>query len=321
MGQYQSIEFNNLKGIFYNSYEQRAEGSYAQQVGQLFSGVNAEDAILSTIGGLRDMLKWDGERKTFSPEALKQTITNYVYEDNVTVPVDSYRRSGDALWSPRIGELGAIAQDHWMTLAATVLTDTTTLGFDGKVLFSASHPTAGGTSTGSNLLTNSDVGSLDVATAAAPTADEMSAVLVDVAFYFQTLKNSQDLYLNKGARSFTIVSSNPKIVSSAAGAIFRPNLTSGATSPAYNATEALGYKFNAYLDPTLGSATSAVFYMARNDTASKGVILIEDAPIEFQEVGPGSEYAKLQNKYLFGVKAVRGAGPGAWQSVVKCTLS
>ena len=35
----------------------------------------------------------------------------------------------------------------------------------------------------------------------------------DWAFYFQSLKNSQDLYMNKSARSFTILSSNPKIVS------------------------------------------------------------------------------------------------------------
>src|SRR2546430_12127050 len=120
MGMYQSIEFSNYKGQFWAQYESRLDGSWAPKIASIFTDVTGEDAILSTVGGVRDVQEWKGERQTISPAAFKQTITNRVFEDNVTIPINSYRRSGPTLWNGKIQELGNLMADHMMSLAVEV---------------------------------------------------------------------------------------------------------------------------------------------------------------------------------------------------------
>jgi len=313
MGQFSAIEFGNYKGAFWAEYDSSFEQNYAAKVANIFADVYGEDAILATVGGVRPISEWRGERDTHTPVGYKQTISSRVFEDNITIPIESYKRSGPALWEPKVREMARMFSDHWQDLCVEVLLGST-LGFDGLALFSASHVG------GSNLLTNSDVATLDVTTAAAPTAEEMATALIDVSFYMQTLKNEQDVLVNKNAQRFLMLSSNPKLLASAKRAINADQLAQGASSPLAGLVKE-GFGFEAVLDASLGSATSAVFYLLRTDSESKAIILMDEFPIESQELGAGTDFATLHNKYFYGMKAVRGAGVGTWQRVVKCTLS
>src|SRR5690606_6427752 len=103
------------------------------------------------------------------------------------------------------------------------------LGYNGQPLFSASH-VSGNSGTQTNLLTESEVSTLNVGTAASPTPEEAAEALMDVLGYMQSYLDYEGQPLQEDARGFLVVC-KPKMSGKLRTAIKANNLAGGENSP------------------------------------------------------------------------------------------
>lgn len=303
-------------GEFFDRLEVGMGQTWVDQLSVRFdSDQGSEDLpFLGMVPRLREMV--NGHR----PDELsadKITIVNKEYEASLRVPVKDWRRDKTGQIMARVGELADAAVAHWRSLVSALITaGTATACYDGQYFFSASH-TEGESGTQSNLITASDASALNVGTAAAPTAYEFAEAVKAVIPLFYGLKDDKGEYLNEEAKAFTVMV--PLNLSNAANAAVQSqilNTGSGAVDNTINKGE---YRVSVVTNPRLTSG--AVFYVFRSDGRVKPFVRIEEVPIEADQLGPGSEYAKLNKEYLFLLYTSRGAGYGRWQHAMHCTLS
>jgi len=303
------ITVKGLIGTFFQAIE--AGESWATDIGFL-SDSNQDTETYRWLGQTPALREWIASRILQGLRVESYTITNKPYEATLEISKADWRRDKIGGIQMRVNDLGVRVAQHWQKLLSALI-ETNGTCYDGQNFFSASHA-SGDSGTLSNLLTNSDVAALDVTTAAAPTVAEMVDVILGVIQEFYNMKDDQGEPMNDGAQEFTVMVP-PNMMGSTAGAIGDAFIGSGRSNTL------LGNDFNVKMrvNPRLTSTT--VLYFFRTDRPAKPFILQSEAETEVSFIGPGSEQAFLNSRYLFGVENCRNVGYGLWQYAMKATLS
>lgn len=310
---YSQVTVKGLIGTFYDAMEKDYAGSWASTVGVTIPSTQSIETY-RWLGLPPQMREWLNSRLIKGLPIKSYTIENKEYESTLGVDRNEFRFDKTGQLALRFAEHAERPAQHWEKIL-TELIETDGLCYDGQNFFDTDHTMGGeNTSTYKNELTSSEVASLNVTTAANPTANEMEAVIRDTVQYFYTYKDNSNEPYNQGARSF-VVMVNPNMMGATVAAI-RRILGEGGTS---NTLLVQDFSIKCLVNARLTSTD--VVYFFRTDGRMKPFILQDAIPPTVDFLGEGSDTAFMKNQYLFGVRATRNVGYGQWAYAIKATLS
>lgn len=205
----------------------------------------------------------------------------------------------------RIRDLATRAAMHAdEQLAALLVAGTSTLGYDGDNLFSATHPARASAPAQSNLISQTGV------TTAAVAADLNSALS---ALY--GMLDEAGLPANRSYRKFFII--YPPAINKA--------MMEAVTAPVIAQTSNVQFSnvgFDLIAEPLISTASGGDdgdFYVGIQDAPVRGLIYQDREPVSFEalEAGSGSDLAFTKEVYSYKVRKRSVALPGRWQRIVK----
>jgi len=245
------------------------------------------------------------------------TVVNKTFEASLEVLVDEIRRDKTGQVNMRINELADRATEHWAKLLTTLIENgngsSSGLCYDGQYFFDDDH-SEGASGAQKNILTASEVATLNVGTAASPTPAEMQLCILDAIAYMMGYLDDQGEPMNAEAREFLVLCPKGKIFASALTAVTQPVISSS-TNPLMNT----GFKITAACNPR--STWTTDFALFRTDAETRAFIRQEEVPTKMEAIAEGSEEEIKNGRHIYVAKAVRNVGFGLWQRAARCTLS
>ena len=306
-------------GEFYHRLSQIEGMGWVGAVAQLFQS-NQETETYKWLGQVPQMREWIGGRNAKGLTEFGYSITNKTYESTLEISVDDIRRDKTSQIMIRVAEQARRANAHWNKLISDLISGGGAADcYDGQYFFDTDH-TEGDSGTQINAVAAAQCSSLNVATATAPTAAEMADCIMQTVGYMLAYKDNQGEPLNEDAREFLVIAGTPNIWKAARIAAGLPVITD--VSGSY--TNILGamddFKIRVEFNPRL-SAKTTNFFLFRTDTDMKPFIRQEELPIQMSAIAEGSELEFNEDVHHYGIKALRNAGYGFWQSAVRATFS
>ena len=313
----QGLGSRGIIGKFFAALEQYTGLSWIDLVSVLFDS-DQESETYKWLGMVPGMREWLGGRhaKGFRENGI--TIVNKTFEATLDVPVDWMRRDKTKQLDIRINELAERAVSHYSELLSTLISNgtgsTSGLCYDGQYFFDDDH-SEGESGTQKNLLTNSEVATLDVGTATTPTVAEAIKAILGVIAYMLGYKDDQGKPMNSSARNFLVMTS----------VTLWPYLVHAILGEDANGSNVLrelkkqGFNVNVAFNPLLTYTTQFTVY--RTDAPAKPFIRQEEEELTVGGKAEGSEYEFDNNAHQYGIKAIRNVGYGYWQYAAHATLS
>ena len=295
--------------------------SWPFRIGMEFQSTQASEEY-KWLGTSPMMREWISGRLAKSLRENGITIKNKEFEATLEVFVPDLRRDKTGQIKVRIGEMADRTNQHWASLLSTLIKNGgSSVCYDGQYFFDSDH-SEGDSGTLSNLLTATDYGALNVATAADPTADELAKVILKLMQHVYSFKDDRGEPSNENARQFLVMvpvnmmaaavqATSVNLLSTGSGAIDNPLLKTS--------LEGQKIEVQPIVNPRLTTTTE--LYLFRADGRAKPFIRQIETPIEVSALAEGSETEFKENKHLYGLKASRNAGLGLWQQAIKATLS
>lgn len=238
------------------------------------------------------------------------------YEGALAIDIDDLDDDSDGMGTGtlqrRMNELTEPLANLRYTLMIDQMLDNPT-AYDGTALIANTRTNA------VNLLTASEVPTLNVATATAPTPEEFTTAVVDIIGKMHGFTDEQRHAVNRSARQFTVfVPTN--MWGSAITAVSANNLTSGQTAVLNELNNGTGYSIDIQADPLLTS-TSQIF-VVRHASAGRGAFIATQrkAPT-VTYLGVDSDHCVKHNEVLTKVSWRGGAGPGEPRYIARGTFS
>jgi len=306
-------------GEFYHRLAQLEGSGWIGQVAQLFQS-NQEIETYKWLGQVPQMREWIGGRNAKGLTEFGYAITNKKFESTLEISVDDIRRDKTAQIMLRVSELARRANAHWAKLISDLITaGGTTACYDTQDFYDTDH-SEGDSGTQINEVTVTQCSSLNVSTATAPTAAEMADCIMEVIGYMLGYKDNQGEPLNEDAREFLIMCGTMPIWKTARIAAGLPVITDGSGSYTNIVGAMDDFKIRVEYNPRLSASTTQLFVF-RTDTDMKPFIRQEELPIQMSAIAEGSELEFNEDVHHYGIKALRNAGYGFWQSAVRATFS
>lgn len=311
-----------IQGRFVQAYEQGMSESLVMALGMMFAS-DQESETYRWLGQVPKVREWIGARSVQTLLTRGLTIINKKFESSLRVDLDDLRRDKTGQIMLRLGELAlAAGAYHWFDLLTTLTLNGTSatsgLAYDGQYFFDTDHA-EGSSGSQKNALTSSEVASLNVGTATAPTEAEFALALFDVISWFYTLVDDRGRPMNGQAKSFAVMT--PISLSGrAAAAIAKNTLVSAGGAVVDNPLKASGWNISLIPNPGL-SAWTDKFAVFRTDGQTKPFILQEEYGPQLKIKGAGSEFEFDYDAHEYGVDCSRNAGYGQWQHALLATMS
>jgi hypothetical protein len=272
---------------------------------------------LSMLGMPPAMREWIGGRQARELRRDEITVELKKYEDTLEFALEDLDYDNTGQLVERIREFGQKAEDHWASLIiAKLLLATAETGYDNQYFFDTDH-SHGDSGTMLNLLAAAQVTELNVATAAAPTADEAASALLGAVEYMASYLDDQGEPCNEMARNFMVV--GPINLMNAFDLAISKNLLNTATGAHDNPIKALKYSFSTFFTPRLTGTT--VFYVFRTDASTKSFITMDRGGVTDSMKGRDSDFCFDNDAVQIGIKAERALTYGEFRDAVHCTLS
>lgn len=311
-------------GSFYAALEAYQGAGWVGPLSMYFGNSDQETETYKWLGMSPAMREWVGGRQAKGLRANGIDIKNKTWEGTLVLPIDWIRRDKTGQINVRIQELAGRAAELDSKLLSNLIAegDTDTYGncYDGQYFFDTDH-SEGDSGTQTNNLVASDVGALDITTAAAPTVAEMNAAILGVIQHMYGYKDDQGEPMNALAKSF-LVMVPINMLGAGLGAVYGKiiNAATGAYDNVLaNAAREQGFNVSCVANPRLSTTTE--FYVFRTDAPAKPFIRQEEEPLSVSALAEGSDHAFKNNEYLYGVKRICNAGYGYWQYAAKATTS
>jgi phage major head subunit gpT-like protein len=299
-------------GAYYDRLEANTGSAWVDAVSMLFQS-DQESETYKWLGMAPAMREWVGGRQSKGFQENGITIKNRKFEATLEVLVDDLRRDKTGQLMVRINEMADRTNSHWASLLSTlVLNGLSTNCYDGQFYFDVDH-VEGNSGVQSNAITLSIAGTAAQVkgTPTAPGVEIMSKGILASVKQILGFKDDQGEPLNEGASSFLIMSPI-QLMDDAIAAVKNPFYAAGVTNTVQNT----GFSLNVVANPRLSwSDRIAVF---RTDGAAKPFIRQQEEDVTLKAIAEGSELEVLEDKHLYGVKAMRNVGYGYWQHA--CTL-
>jgi len=305
----------------YVAVEEAARLSWVPRLAMNFGSDQASETYkwLTASPALRE---WVGPRIAKGLTENGITIVNKTCEATLEFMTDDIRRDKTDQIDIRIADLARRYMGHHAKLISTLLLNgagsTSGLAYDGQYFFDTDH-SEGDSGTLKNLLTATEVTALDVTTAAAPTSYEAAMAVLGVIAYMLAYKDDKGEPVHEAASEF-LVMTGPALMPAFRAATTRNVVNTGSGAVDNPLVQDNDFKVTHVTNPRL-SAWTTNFCVFRTDGPVKPFILQKEEDMTVQIIGAGSEYEKLNNKQLFGIKEISNVGFGLWQYGTKSTLS
>jgi phage major head subunit gpT-like protein len=307
-------------GEFYHQLSLVTGSGWINMLGWLNPDSDQESETYKWLGQVPQMREWIGGRQAKGLSEQGYTIKNVKFESTLKVSVDDLRRDKTGQIMLRIRELAKRTNTHWAQLmSALIVAGAATNCYDGQYFFDNDH-SEGGSGTQINAVTADHISALNVSTATAPTTAEMAEAIINTIAYMMTYVDNEGEPLNEDAKQFLIMCPTYPIWLATRKAVGLGVITDG--SGAYdNVVGALDdFKIQVVMNPRLRTLTTN-FFTFRTDGDMKPFILQEELPVQMSAIAEGSELEFQEDEHHYGVKAIRNAGYGFWQSAIQATLS
>lgn len=319
----EKITSKGVLGMIYAALEAKNQMNWIDPL-SLETTSNSASEKYAWLGNVPQMREWKGNRISKQLREYDYTIVNRLFEATLEVAVADLRRDKTGQLQKRIAELARRADTHWATLITELITNGTsaTLGkcYDGAAFFSAAH-TEGDSGTQTNLLTATEVTSLNVGTATAPTAAEMASAIFDCIAYAGTYKDDQGEPINEDATNWILMAGNATIWGAAAKAISQNMVNSGGAA-IDNVLKNVGLNIQPVFNARLtASSWTDKFLLFRADAPVAPFIRQSETAMNVNALAEGSDYEFTNKAHLYGLDVNRAAGYGLWQGALHCTLS
>jgi len=317
------ITSKEVLGLIYAALEAKDQMGWIAPL-SLETISNSAQEKYAWLGNVPQMREWKGNRIAKQLREYDYTIVNREFESTLEIALNDLRRDKTGQLVKRIGELAKRADTHWATLITELITNATsaTLGkcYDGNAFFSASHAD-GDSGTQTNLLTATEVPTLNVGTATAPTAAEMAEAIFGAIGYSYSYKDDQGEPINEDAKNWVVMAGNATIFGAAAKAIAQNMVNSGGAA-IDNVLKNVGLTITPVFNARLTAASwTDKFLLFRADAPVAPFIRQSETAMNVNALAEGSDYEFTNKAHLYGVDVNRAAGYGLWQGALHCTLS
>lgn len=308
---YAELGYRGLREEFFQSLASVIERSWANAIGMIVDS-DQEIETYKWLGMSPQMREWVGGRLAKKLRVESFQIRNLPFESTLYFDDDDLRREKTAQFRVRIQDLALRAGTHWNKLITDLLIANGN-GYDGKAFFATNH-VSGDSGTLTNLLTATEVPSANVATAAAPTASEMAAIIMELTAYMMGWKDDQGEPINTEAKDFIVMV--PQNMNAALRqALTAQYLVNGVSNIALEAVRAGLFTIRPVVNPRLTTTTEMYAFIA--DRPIKAIILQDEVGIR-----TSMKDEVFDNRmWKFGIDARRNAGYGEWNTAAKLTLS
>lgn len=306
-------------GTFYETLDQAVGQTWLPDLAMDFSS-DQESETYKWLGAVPQVREWIAGRLAKGLRENGITITNKTFEASLEILVDDLRRDKTGQILLRIRELADRVAAHPMKLISDLINNgggaTNGLAYDGQYYFDTDH-SQGDSGTIKNDLASGDYAVLNVATAAAPTANEMADCILAILQHFFSFKDDQGEPINELARRFKVMV--PVNMWGSAQAAVTTNLLNTGSGGRDNPLLKMGMTIDVAVNPRL-TATDK-FCMFRSDGRTKPFIQQLEEATSIAAVAEGTEYEFINNRHLYGVKKITNVGYGMWQHAIRATLS
>jgi phage major head subunit gpT-like protein len=317
---FNKITSKEVLGLIYKALETNAGLSWVGPL-SLESTSDSSTERYAWLGQVPTLREWKGPRMAKQLLEFDYSIKNKEFEATLEVAVRDLSRDKTGQLEKRIAEFAKRPESHWASLITELIENgETNLCYDGKAFFSATH-TEGESGTQKNLLTATEVPSLNVGTATAPTTAEMASAIFDVISYMRSYKDDVNEPLNEDGSKFIVMCGHPSIYNAAAKAISQ-NIVVNAGAATDNILKNVSLEIAAVQNPRLvASAWDTKFCVFRADAPVQPFIRQSEGELDASALAEGSDYEFLNKAHLYGLNVSRAAGYGFWQYATKATLS
>jgi phage major head subunit gpT-like protein len=314
----QGWDDRNILGTFFQRYEARFEGSWANTL-SLYNGASDRGTEeYGILGANPKMREWIGARQAGTINKKAYEIRNRPYESTLVIGQADLDREKTGMLQARIDDFAADAgADHWEDLLID-LVNNNGLCYDGQNFFDTDHAW-GDSGTQKNSLGATEVPSSNVTTTTAPTPTEAANVILETTAHMLTIKNDKGREVNGQARNFLIVVSTVPLFSAVTQAI-ASNMLTGTVDNPLNGMKLGGFSYQVRMVSRLTSATEKI-RLFRTDGGLKPFILQDEQGLEVNMLGRGSDFYFDNKAIKLGVDARRGAGYGLWEHAAEVTLT
>lgn len=288
----------------------------------MFNGASTQLTETYPLIGMPPRLReWVGGRQ---PKALRSsalTVTNKKWEATIEVALDDMRRDKFGLIKERLDEFAMAQEDHWLKLLSTLILNGAGeeygLAHDNQFFFDTDH-SEGNSGTQVNDVSVTQVPSLNVTTATAPTVAEWTDILFDLVIHMRTFLDDQGEPINEAAKEF-LVMVPPSLSRNCATALSNGfiAISGGAVD---NPLIKQDFKISVVTNIRLASWTDK-FVMFRTDTAGKAFIMQEEEALSVKTKDENSDYAIDNDAVQFALKKICNVGFGYWPRALRATLS
>lgn len=302
-------------GEFFARLEQNPGANWIDKISMYFKS-NQPTEEYKWLGQVPMMRQWVGGRE---PKGLRDagiTIPNLEFEATLEILARDMLRDKSDQTLVRVRELADRTNAHFAKLLTTLMiAGESAVCYDGQYFFDTDH-SEGDSGSQSNDL-SIDISALPCnqhGSTTAPSPEEMEQSILQTIQAILGFKDDQGEPMNEGASNFLVMVPVP-FYSAAAAAITNPVLTSGKT----NSIVASDFSISLAVNPRLTWTTK--FATFRADGNVKPFIRQEEDGVVFKALAEDSEYAFVNNKYLYGVNSSRNVGYGYWQHACLATLA
>lgn len=226
-------------------------------------------------------------------------ILNKKYTGGISVKRDDLADEKTGGISMRIRDLARRAAQYWdEMIVSTLTTGTAVNSYDGEPMFSATHPSRGGSGIQSNLISYSG----------STTANAQTDIGASITKLLN-LKDEAGLPVNRGFKQLYVIYP-PALHKPIAEAV-----TAGVVSSTSN-VQFSGFQVELINEPLLTATSEAQYYVGIKDLPVRGVVLQEREPVTFEALEDGDDAFKRE-VYNYKVRMRGAAKPGRWQRVVR----
>ena len=316
MGATAELSSRAIRGFFYEALEAKVDAGWITAICNMFNS-DQESETYKWLTQSPVMREWISGRNAKGFQSNGITIENKEFEATIEILLKDIRRDKTGQIRMRMNDLVRRSYTHWKSLVSTlILNGTTGLAYDGQAFFSASH-SEGNSGTFKNLLTASEYGVLNVATATAPTAAEMAAALLAVVTHLYTFKDDQGEPRNEDALHFVCMVPVPLF--GATQAAVTSNILQGSSGSFDNPLK--GNKFTIDVVPNARLTWTDAFSVFRADAEAKPFICQQETETDLKMKAEGSDFEFDNNAWQVGIDATRNVGYGMHWQAAKAVLS
>lgn len=301
-----SLSSRAIIGEFYDRLNQGMNKSWVPRIAREIKSTQGFE-VYRWLGASPAMREWIGGRQPRGLRDFGVTIENKVFESTLEISVDDLRRDKSDQIMTRIQEQADRANGHWTKLlSALIAAGETGLSYDGKAFFATDHQ-SGDSGAQSNLLT------VDITTAAAPTASEMQTSILKATQAMLAFLDDEGEPMNEAALEF-LVMVPPSYLSAAATALGATIIDqTGSTIQALGSLG--GFVYRLAVNPRL-TAWTTQFAVFCTDGAVTPLIRQSEQDVKLEALAEGSTEEFMHRRHLYGVTALRNVGFGYWQKAV-----